>query len=186
MAPIVVPSIAPASISTVSKYAVPSIHISLNSLASEPKSISLLVIGNIEPSIIDTWFVPLISKMCPAASLALNSIWPSAVTLISPAVPAASTVVILRIPLVAPAIVTVSLVDGVITIESSVITVEPIVKSVDASIVVPVIAAAAKVPPATVIVLALCVRVTSPPSKLITPPLPKCKSFQPWELEPKS
>ena len=60
---------------------------------------------------------------------------PSTVTLRLAAAAALSTVVIFRTPFVAAAIVTVSLVLGVITIESSVITVVPIVKSVVASTV---------------------------------------------------
>ena len=42
------------------------------------------------------------------------------------------------------------------------------------------------VPPVIVTKLDECVRVTSPPSKLITPPLPKCKSFHPLLELPKS
>ena len=106
--------------------------------------------------------------IAPAAS---TSTAPSTIKLRFAAAAALSTVVILRTPLVAPAIVTVSLVLGVMTIESSVITVVPIVKSVLASIVVPVMAAAASVPPATVRVLLECVTVTSPLLKFRTPPL---------------
>ena len=59
---------------------------------------------------------------------------------------AVSTVVIFKTPLVDAAIVAVSPDVGVITIESSVITVEPIVKSVVASIVVPLIVVAELAP----------------------------------------
>ena len=41
-------------------------------------------------------------------------------------------------------------------------------------------------PPVIVTKLDECVNVTSPPSKLITPPLPKCKSFHPLLELPKS
>ena len=75
---------------------------------------------------------------------------PSAVMVIFADVPpgrsAASTVVMASAPLVAAEIVAVSPVDGVITIESSVMTVEPIVKSVVASHVVKVPARAVSAP----------------------------------------
>ena len=100
------------------------------------------------PSVSLSTSVPLSSKVHipePASRLIApaesTSTAPSTTTLRLAAAAALSTVVMLRTPLAAAAIVTVSLVVGVITIESSVMTNVPIVKSVVASIVVPVMPA---------------------------------------------
>ena len=118
-------------------------------------SLPVLVVASADAPMIRNWSASSSHSMYAPADAPKNlTSWP------------VSSTPTVKVPVIVVAAATDNPDESVIT--PSVIIVSPIVKSVLASIVVPVIAAAAKVPPATVRVFEVWVRVTSPLLKLIT------------------